>query len=132
MQKYLHEHMRTLETERMSDMDQVPTHEVLSYLHSQLPEMIALLQQLTVAESPSTVPEVQKGVLTPLAEALGRLDYKVQHIPGKQTGGHLYARPQHTRQRPLQLLLGHCDTVWPLGTLRDMPWEIGEGIIRGP
>jgi glutamate carboxypeptidase len=30
------------------------------------------------------------------------------------------------------LLLGHADTVWPVGTLNDMPLEIGEGIMRGP
>jgi glutamate carboxypeptidase len=33
---------------------------------------------------------------------------------------------------PLQLLLGHADTVWPVGTLNDMPLEIGEGVMRGP
>jgi glutamate carboxypeptidase len=27
---------------------------------------------------------------------------------------------------------GHCDTVWPLDTLKGMPFVIGEGIIRGP
>ena len=33
------------------------------------------------------------------------------HFPGRDTG-----------QKPL-LLLGHLDTVWPLGTLRSMPWR---------
>jgi len=32
----------------------------------------------------------------------------------------------------VQLLLGHCDTVWPLGTLADMPVTIGDGMLRGP
>jgi len=68
-----------------------------------------------------------------LAEALGRLYYTVHHIPGRQTGGHLYARPsQRIRHRPRQLLLGHCDTVWPLGTLQKMPLEMSEGMMRGP
>jgi len=30
------------------------------------------------------------------------------------------------------LLLGHCDTVWPLGTLQKMPLEMSEGVMRGP
>ena len=34
--------------------------------------------------------------------------------------------------RPAQLLLGHCDTVWPLGTLADMPLTISDGMLRGP
>jgi glutamate carboxypeptidase len=114
-------------------MDQVSTQEILRYLRDRLPEMIALLRQLVLAESPSTVPEAQKTVLTLLANALGRLNYTVRHIPGRQTGGHLYAWPsQRVRQRPTQLLLGHCDTVWPLGTLKEMPLEVGEGVMRGP
>ena len=37
---------------------------------------------------------------------------------GTRSGGHLYARPgRRERHAPVQLLLGHCDTVWPLGTL---------------
>jgi glutamate carboxypeptidase len=30
------------------------------------------------------------------------------------------------------LLLGHLDTVWPLGTLRSMPWRIADGHVAGP
>ena len=30
------------------------------------------------------------------------------------------------------LLLGHLDTVWPLGTLKTMPCRMGEGRLWGP
>ncbi len=30
------------------------------------------------------------------------------------------------------LLLGHLDTVWPLGTLRKMPWKEANGRLSGP
>lgn len=30
------------------------------------------------------------------------------------------------------VLIGHHDTVWPLGTIDDMPFTISGGIIRGP
>jgi glutamate carboxypeptidase len=30
------------------------------------------------------------------------------------------------------LLLGHLDTVWPLGTLKSMPCRLSEGRLRGP
>ena len=107
--------------------------EIVHYLRQQLPAMLALVQQLALVESPSTVPASQQGVLTPLADFLGALQYQVHLIPGKQTGGHLYARPrQRARQQPMQLLLGHSDTVWPLGTLATMPLEMGEGVLRGP
>lgn len=114
-------------------MEQVPAQAILHYLSKQLPEMVALLKQLVAAESPSVVPESQERVFTLLTEALRRSDYTVRHIPGQRTGGQLYARPRHrSSHKPRQLLLGHCDTVWPLGTLNDMPLEIGEGVMKGP
>ena len=30
------------------------------------------------------------------------------------------------------LLLGHHDTVWPLGSLKTHPWSVEDGVIRGP
>jgi glutamate carboxypeptidase len=29
-------------------------------------------------------------------------------------------------------VLGHLDTVWPIGTLRSMPWRIADGRLSGP
>ncbi|WP_370026128.1 M20/M25/M40 family metallo-hydrolase [Planotetraspora sp. GP83] len=34
--------------------------------------------------------------------------------------------------RPRVLLLGHHDTVWPIGSLRDHPWSVVDGVARGP
>ncbi|HRQ36528.1 MAG TPA: M20 family metallopeptidase [Chloroflexota bacterium] len=97
------------------------------------PEMVDFLAALVLAESPSSEPEAQAGVQTLLREALTRLDYEVTHLPGQQTGGHLLARPrQSDPARPQQLLLGHCDTVWPIGTLREMPLKIEENVMHGP
>ncbi|MEU1090916.1 M20 family metallopeptidase [Streptomyces sp. NPDC005892] len=33
---------------------------------------------------------------------------------------------------PRVLLLGHHDTVWPIGSLEDRPWSVADGIARGP
>ncbi|MFF5244815.1 M20 family metallopeptidase [Streptosporangium sp. NPDC000095] len=33
---------------------------------------------------------------------------------------------------PRVLLVGHHDTVWPLGTLAERPWSVSGGIARGP
>ncbi|MFI9550059.1 M20 family metallopeptidase [Nonomuraea endophytica] len=33
---------------------------------------------------------------------------------------------------PRVLLLGHHDTVWPVGTLERLPWSVTDGIARGP
>lgn len=91
------------------------------------------VRALVQAESPTTVPESQAGVRKLLIEGLESAGYSVHHIPGRTTGGHLFARPVvRERGAPLQLVLGHMDTVWPLGTLTDMPLEVGEEVIRGP
>ena len=44
----------------------------------------------------------------------------------------LAAPGRRVRGRPLQLILGHYDTVWPLGTLDNMPFEIDGDCVRGP
>ncbi len=36
------------------------------------------------------------------------------------------------RRQGRVLLLGHLDTVWPLGTLRQMPWRESNGRLCGP
>ncbi|GAA3796965.1 M20 family metallopeptidase [Sphaerisporangium flaviroseum] len=33
---------------------------------------------------------------------------------------------------PRVLLLGHHDTVWPTGSLREHPWSVTDGVARGP
>ncbi|MET9505544.1 M20 family metallopeptidase [Streptomyces sp. NPDC006259] len=33
---------------------------------------------------------------------------------------------------PRVLLVGHHDTVWPMGSLRTHPWSVADGIARGP
>jgi len=43
----------------------------------------------------------------------------------------LHFGPQRSSRRPL-LLLGHLDTVWPLGTLKTMPWREADGRYWGP
>ncbi|MFF4195167.1 M20 family metallopeptidase [Nonomuraea sp. NPDC001831] len=56
---------------------------------------------------------------------------------------HLGARPEflvidgvtHLRWSfgtPRVLLLGHHDTVWPIGTLATHPWSVVDGVARGP
>jgi len=107
---------------------------VRSYLEDHQHQMLAALAALVRAESPTDAPETQTEVQTLLSRLLRTLDYRVVHLPGgAESGGHLFARPHdRPRGRPLQLLVGHCDTVWPLGTLDDMPFEVEDNEVRGP
>jgi glutamate carboxypeptidase len=102
---------------------------VLGYLREQGQALVGFLERLALAESPST--ESQDKVLGILSEALIEIGFAVRCLPGRRSSGHLYARPER-RRAPAQLLLGHCDTVWPLGTIEVMPVEVSGGVVRGP
>jgi len=104
------------------------------YLAAHRDQMLALLEALVRAESPTDVPEAQANVQAALTRLLEALGFRVQFLPGEgESGGHLYARPQaRPPGRPVQLLVGHCDTVWPRGTLQEMPFEVEGEKVRGP
>jgi glutamate carboxypeptidase len=107
--------------------------EVVGYLREQGRALVGFLERLALAESPSTEPGSQDEVLGILSGALIELGFAVRRLRGRRSGGHLYARPEwRGRRAQAQLLLGHCDTVWPLGTLTEMPVEVKDGVITGP
>jgi glutamate carboxypeptidase len=95
--------------------------------------MVSFLLDIASMESPSDVPESQRPVQDYLTRALEELGFRVRRIPGRETGGALLAIPKdRVKGRPAQLLLGHCDTVWPVGTLETMPLVREGDRLRGP
>jgi glutamate carboxypeptidase len=106
---------------------------VLDFLESKRDEMVRMLTKCALLESPSEVPASQEAVFDLLSTELSRLDYRCNRLAGQKSGGQLLAVPREYKQRlPRQLLLGHCDTVWPLGTLEKMPVESDDGRLHGP
>lgn len=106
---------------------------LLEWAAAQRPAFLGLLKELTLAESPSSDPRAQQRIHTILSEALTELGFAVRRITGRRVGDHLYAR---ARSRPrcagTQLLLGHLDTVWPRGTLQEMPFHMEDERVKGP
>lgn len=95
--------------------------------------MLSLLEELVSLESPSDDVESQGPVQERLSRSLSDLGFRVRRIPGRRTGGVLYAVPRkRVRGRGAQLLLGHSDTVWPRGTLETMPLREEGGRLMGP
>ena len=106
---------------------------LLSWLDPRQGEMIELVKQLARAESPSIDAESQRGPFGILASELERIDFVVRPVRGGAAGDHLYARPRRRRRGdPRQLLIGHMDTVWPVGTLATMPLREQDGQLFGP
>jgi glutamate carboxypeptidase len=110
-----------------------PPRDLLAYLHGRRSTLLDLLRRMTEAESPSDVPAAQHSIRDIIGEAFRNLGYHVRNIPGHSSGGMLHARPAARRHGgPAQLILGHYDTVWPLGTLSDMPFDHHDDVVAGP
>ncbi len=106
---------------------------ILDYLHYKKGEMIDLLETLVRMESPSNLAQTQKPVFKLLKKELIKRDYQVKIIPTRNTGGNLLAIPKKRKfQQKNQLLIGHSDTVWPLGTLEKMPLYTSKNKLYGP
>lgn len=107
--------------------------DILSHLQGQREKMIHWLEIMTKSESPSDQPQTQIEIREIIASELERLGFRVRRIPGRSSGGMLYAsQPARIRGIKPQLLMGHYDTVWPLGTLEHMPFSVDGDIVRGP
>lgn len=91
------------------------------------------IKELALMESPSSDREALSQLLKWLEVRLRALDMYTIRVPGRKSGGYLYARPKgKTPDQPIQLLLGHCDTVWPLKTLDQMPLQETHSQLAGP
>jgi glutamate carboxypeptidase len=89
---------------------------------------LELIRELVEIESPSLEPDRVEPVFERLAAAYGELGFDLERVTGKKTAGYLKA----SRGGEGQLLLGHADTVWPVGTLKEMPLDVDGSIVSGP
>jgi glutamate carboxypeptidase len=106
---------------------------LLSYLRERRQDMVELLQRLALAESPSDNPGAGATVLALLETELEKAGMTFRLFRGRVSAGTLFARPRaKDRKAPLQLLVGHCDTVWPVGMVRQMPVRVEGDTIWGP
>ncbi len=95
--------------------------------------LLQRLRELVEIESPSedkAAVDRAGALVAGWVEAMGG---KVKRHRQKKFGDVLELRFGPTKsKRGRVLLLGHTDTVWPMGTLAKMPWREAEGKIFGP
>ncbi|MAI33640.1 MAG: carboxypeptidase [Planctomycetaceae bacterium TMED240] len=95
--------------------------------------MLSMLKNAISIESPSQLPDTQGAVFELFATLLESVHYRCRFLSGRTSGGQMLAIPcRRQKQLPQQLILGHVDTVWPLGTLETMPVQSREGCLYGP
>jgi glutamate carboxypeptidase len=115
----------------------VPMRALLAGARRKEAALLALTRRLVSAESP-TDNKAAVDACVALAAAHGRtLDGRVHLHRQRGFGNVLEVRfGPKSRAGSLAadriLLLGHLDTVWPLGTLKTMPCRVGEGRLWGP
>ncbi|QGF22920.1 M20/M25/M40 family metallo-hydrolase [Raineyella fluvialis] len=89
------------------------------------------LRQLVEVETPSFDPAASAAVTDLLAGWFADVGATVEFVRSI-AGTHLRLEVAGDGRAPL-LLVGHCDTVWPVGTLADrMPWSVEGDVVRGP
>jgi glutamate carboxypeptidase len=103
--------------------------ELVDALRLRRAEMVDALEALVTTESPSAEPEACESCVSVAdglaAELLGRAGERVV-VDGRT---HLRWR---FGERARVLLVGHLDTVWPLGTVARWPFAVREDEASGP
>ena len=109
------------------------TRALANHIESLRPWMMNLLQSLVEQESPSDDAASINLANTLVARTAASFGGTSKIHKQKRFGDILELRfgPTRSRQRPL-LVLGHLDTVWPLGTLKTMPFREANGRLWGP
>lgn len=106
---------------------------VLDYVNSQQQVLTDLMKDLVEAESPSAHPETHDEVRRILRLALADVGYESRETAGADKPPHVFARPaDRARGKDSQLVVGHFDTVWPVGTIDDRPFRVDGNVVHGP
>ncbi|MGB9402447.1 MAG: M20 family metallopeptidase [Candidatus Acidiferrales bacterium] len=115
-----------------------PVRELLSYLHGQEGAMLLLLRQFVEIESPS----IDKAAVDRCSERVGRewrergarVDILKTAKRGNVVRAELALPRSGAREKNEKqiLVLGHVDTVYPLGTIKRTPFRISGGRAWGP
>ena len=97
------------------------------------PEIVQRLAELVSIESPTEDPAAVNRSVALVEQWIQSMGGKSKRSRQRAAGDHLIGRFGRTtaKSKPL-MLLGHLDTVWPLGTLGKMPFRLRAGRAWGP
>jgi glutamate carboxypeptidase len=102
-------------------------------VETQADGLVRMLRALAETESPTDDKDAVDAAVRLTAGFAKASGGRVKLHKQKYFGDILELRfgPAHSNRKPV-LLLGHLDTVWPLGTLKTMPWRETGGRFYGP
>ncbi|PRY38731.1 M20/M25/M40 family metallo-hydrolase [Umezawaea tangerina] len=105
-------------------------HALVSRMRELLPEMLADIEELVVCESPSA----DLAAVAASADVVSRVGEKRLGVAPERivVAGRTHLRWAFGDGPSTVLVLGHHDTVWPLGSLATHPFTVVDGVMRGP
>jgi glutamate carboxypeptidase len=104
----------------------------LAYFHERLDLIVANIRELVEIESPSDNKAAVDQLGDVVAVKMAALGGSVRFHPASDFGNHLQIDFAGRTSGKSVLLLGHYDTVYPLGTLASMPCRVADGKLTGP
>ncbi|MGA6988023.1 MAG: M20 family metallopeptidase [Terriglobales bacterium] len=103
----------------------------LGYFKDRRDAIVSTIRYLVEIESPSDNKAAVNRIGEAVAEEFSRLGGEIRFHQAKDFGSHLQVNFGGKSAKPV-LLLGHYDTVYPLGTLAAMPCRIEHNRLTGP
>jgi glutamate carboxypeptidase len=103
----------------------------LAYFKERRDAIVSTIRELVEIESPSDNKAAVNQLAEAVAEKFSRLGGEVRFHQAKDFGNHLQVNFAGKSAKPV-LLLGHYDTVYPLGTLATMPCRVEHNKLTGP
>jgi len=102
----------------------MPLTRLLALAHGHRAEFLALLERFVAVESPTHDETAADRMADLLAATLAADGWRVARDHRPRVGDVLAATLPGAGDGPGTLVLAHYDTVWPLGTLAEMPWRV--------
>lgn len=107
-------------------------HPYVRWAHKKQQDIISLIQETVECESPSGSPDHVNRLVDLLVARTSDIA-RPEVIESPEFGKHLRLTFNLEQNSTGQILaLGHTDTVWPVGTIKDMPFRYASGRLWGP
>lgn len=104
--------------------------DLIQYFQDQQYDVVQMIGQLVQMESPSDNKAAVDRLVDHLATVYRSFGVTAKVLAAQDYGNHLRLE---TGSGPRQVfVLGHTDTVWPMGTIEKLPFRIQGSVARGP
>ena len=122
---------RKVSTHPSDEAERLLAHFRLKYFNDRRDAIVSTIRDLVEIESPSDNKPAVDRIAEAVAEKFSRLGGEIRFHRAKDFGSHLQVNFGGKSAKPV-LLLGHYDTVYPLGTLATMPCRVEHNRLTGP